>query len=211
MKKLLIKIPTRERGLSWLNDWLEKSTNDQTRFLVSLDNDDTNTLAEAKKINSEKVIFNVGERKTKIEAINRAIGDYINDFDFLLVGADDIQTVAGFDQIIIDAFGQTNKRVLWFSDGIRDDLITISCMTAEYYKKFWYVYHPAYNSLWCDNEFHEVAARDRQIERRPEKIFFHNHYSASKSKFDSLYAHNEKFFQSDKRTYIARKSKRFPI
>lgn len=205
--KLLVKIPSRERGLSWLNHWIEKTRNENTKILISLDDDDRRGMQESRTFTSERVIFHTGRRVDKIEAINRNIDLYANDFDFLLVASDDITTVDGYDDMIIQAFSETKKDVLHYGDGFRTDLITIPVMRMSYYCKFKYVFHPSYKSLWCDNEFQDVAAGN--IQRRSEKIFSHNHPVNVGSRGDALFRHNEKYFQTDKKNYIDRKKRRF--
>lgn len=205
--RLLVKIPTRERGLSWLGHWIENTKNENTKILISIDQDDRKTIQESKKIQSEKVIFCLGKRVSKVDAINRDIEKYYSSFDFLLVASDDITTVENYDNIIIQAFSETKKAVLHYGDGFRTDLITIPVMRMSYYEKFKYVFHPSYKSLWCDNEFQDVAAGN--IQRRNEKIFSHNHPVNVGGRGDNLFRYNEKFFQTDKKNYIERKKRRF--
>lgn len=108
--KLLIKIPTRERGFDWLHSYLDNITNPETRVLLTLDNDDNwqQNLVHfwdlpENYLYQDKVIVREAFSGDKIKAINRDINGLGNDWDILMVGSDDmIPQVKGFDQIIID-------------------------------------------------------------------------------------------------------------
>jgi hypothetical protein len=48
--------------------------------------------------------------------------------------------------------------VLWFNDGYQGNRLNTLCILGKkYYDRFNYIYHPDYISVWCDNEFMDVA------------------------------------------------------
>ena len=100
--------------------------------------------------------------------------------------------------------------VLYFPDGFTD-LNTMCILGKEYYNRFGYIYHPAYKSLWCDNEFQEVAQRLGKEYRSTEILFKHEHPVWSGEKQDQLYQINERFYQEDKRTFEQRKARNFDL
>ncbi|MFK5283673.1 hypothetical protein ACI3PL_29270, partial [Lacticaseibacillus paracasei] len=67
----------------------------------------------------------------------------------------------GFDELLRAYFLQFFRDfdgVLHLPDGkIKHELCTYSIMGRAYFERFGYIYHPDYTSLWCDNEFTEVA------------------------------------------------------
>jgi len=95
--------------------------------------------------------------------------------------------------------------VLWFNDGFQgNNLNTLCILGREYYNRFGYIYHPAYVSLFCDNEFTMVAQKLRRQTYIDRVIIRHAHPIIIKTDYDSLYAHNETFFAKDRDTFISR-------
>jgi hypothetical protein len=73
-----------------------------------------------------------------------------------------IPEFSGYDSALRDNmehyFPDTDG-VLWFNDGFqKHNLNTLCILGRKYYQRFGYIYHPAYKSLWCDNEFTVVAS-----------------------------------------------------
>jgi len=109
--KLVVKIPTRERGLSFVNRYIDNLTNLNTIIWLTLDADewadiDHQQIAEEIGFpNSLNVLYTIGKTESKIHAYNRDI-DLITerfDWDIMMVGSDDMwPEQKGFDQMIID-------------------------------------------------------------------------------------------------------------
>lgn len=246
MNKLLIKIPTRERGLHWVKSYLDNITNPNTRILLTLDKDDLNGdlglelsmfKLEIFTPQIDKIFIKTGESKGKIEAINRDINEFIDDFDVLLVGSDDmIPQVKGFDQIILDDMKATypdGDGCLWYhTEDHQKELFKrhrrqilpssrefyqkwicmLPIMGKAYYKRFNYVYHPSYKSFWCDNEQTEVAVKLNKITYLHKQIIKHTHPSWDASgKDDELYSRNNINWGYDQNNFRKRKSRGFPI
>lgn len=163
---LLVKFPTRSRPVKFFEvlDLYHKylKNPEKTRFAISCDTDDVtmNNPATIDRVLSYKntnIYFS--HNKSKIQAINSNTPS--NGWDILLLASDDmIPQKEGYDEIIRDNMQKHHPDtdgVLWFPDGYRPDLNTLSIMGKKYYDRFGYIYHPAYFSLWCDNEFQEVA------------------------------------------------------
>jgi hypothetical protein len=182
--KLLIKFPTRGRPekffevldmyYSFLSDI------DKTIFQITIDEDDTlmnNNNVIDKLKNYKNLFYNIGISKTKIHAVNRDI--IVGDWDILLLASDDMIPIKnGYDDIIrkymIDKYPDTDG-VLWFNDGNRKDLNTLSILGSKYYQRFNYIYNPDYKSLWADNEFMTVADILNKQTFYDEVIIHHQH------------------------------------
>jgi len=165
--KLLIKFPTRGRKSKFFEvlykyiDLLDDVNN--TYFLIALDKDDKemynqDTIDKLKEIKNLSYFF--GKSENKVSAINRDLKSNDN-WDILLLASDDmIPQIKGYDNVIRDNmtthFPDTDG-VLWFNDGNRKDLNTLSILGKKYYQRFNYIYNPEYKSTWCDNEFTQVA------------------------------------------------------
>ena len=165
--KLLVKFPTRGRKdlfFEVLDKYYEFLDDlDNTIFVVTCDLDDTemNNESVIKKLESYKnLFFYFGDSKTKIEAVNADL-DKHDDYDIILLASDDmIPQIQGYDKIIRDNMNEhypDTDGVLWFYDGYRRDLNTLSILGKKYYDRFNYIYHPSYVSFYADNEFMLVA------------------------------------------------------
>lgn len=211
--KLLIKIPTRSRATEFLKlykTYKALCTHPDTFFSITIDDDDYEI---NKEIYDQVPEIVKGFSRSKIHAINR---DIPIGWDVILLAADDMfPLLHGFDQAIIDrmteAFPDTDG-ALWFNDGhTTDRLNTLPIIGRKYYDRFGYIYHPYYYSLFCDNEFTDVAKKLNKIKYFPEIIIRHEHPDwGGKVPSDALYERNNKFWAADQRTYNVRKLKGFP-
>ncbi len=78
-------------------------------------------------------------------------------------------------------------------------------MGVDYYKRFNYIYHPDYKSLWCDNEFHEVAQRLDRYVYIDTDLYRHNHPANVGGQMDDQYIRTEGFNNQDNATFKRRK------
>jgi hypothetical protein len=168
MKKFLFKFPSRGRPDKFkatLVKHIECLSNEhEYKFIFSFDNDD-------EKMNNDNVknfISNLdinyeiyyGDNKNKIEAINANLEN--QDFDILVLIADDmIPTRKNYDIIISDIFDGAPKGLdstVHFYTARWANLLDIwNIMGKNYYDRFKYIYHPEYKSIFCDNEYTEIA------------------------------------------------------
>ena len=181
---ILVKFPTRSRPqkfLSVLKGYTEKAhDNTNITYLITIDSND---LSMTEKVKDEamkyapNVVFITGISQSKVHACNRDIHHFLS-WDVLILASDDmICQKKGWDVIVEKTM--KNKfpdldGVLYFPDGFTD-LNTMCILGKEYYNRFGYIYHPAYKSLWCDNEFQEVAQRLGKEYRSIEILFKHEH------------------------------------
>jgi hypothetical protein len=217
---ILVKFPTRsrpERFFAALERWRElESGGHQVDYLITLDRDD-------ESMNRPEVLdaltamtnlkFVVGESKSKVDACNRDLdGRY---FEVLVLASDDMMPVLqswdrDVSERMLSAFPDLDG-ALQYSDGRRkDDLMTIPVMGAGLYARWGYVYHPAYQSLFCDNEFTEHAKKLGKFAKVDEILARHDHHLFVRGIKDDLYDRNDRFFRSDGVTFHRRASLGFP-
>ena len=193
-------------------------------IIISLDIDDEsmNNFEVMGKINGYE---NIGATvyKTsigKVNAINRDIDLIPEDTDIVILMSDDmVFTQWGFDDIIrtdMQKYFPDSDGVLHYPDGtpVQDKIITMSIMGYKYFKRFNYIYHPEYTSLWCDLEFTEVAKKLGKYKYLPNThILKHNHsvWSGGKEKYDALMTRNESFYHKDKEVYFKRLANNFDL
>jgi hypothetical protein len=216
--KLLIKFPTRNRPNKFLKtlvryvDYLDDKT---TKIVVTCDNDDITMKDDYIKevvLNYGNVELLSGNHKSKIEAVNADLDKFY--FDIVLLASDDmIPMVKGYDTIIknkmIEHYPDTDG-VLWFNDGYQGNkLNTLSIMGKKYYDRFNYIYSPDYLSVWCDNEFMDVAGILNKQIYFDEVIIKHEHPDWGFGGRDDIHTLNSKHEAHDRMVYTSRKNNNF--
>lgn len=216
--KLLIKFPTRNRPNKFLKtlvryiDYLDDKT---TKIVVTCDNDDVTMKDDYIKeviLNYDNVELLSGNHKSKIEAVNADLDKF--DFDIVLLASDDmIPMVKGYDTIIknkmMEHYPDTDG-VLWFNDGYQGNkLNTLSIMGKKYYDRFNYIYSPDYLSVWCDNEFMDVANILNKQTYFDEVIIKHEHPDWGFGGRDDIHTLNSKHEAHDRMVYTGRKNNNF--
>jgi hypothetical protein len=217
MKKFLFKFPSRgrpEKFKSTLVKHIECLSNEhEYKFIFSFDNDD-------EKMNNDEIkdfIFNLGinyevhygDNKNKIEAINANLEN--QNFDILMLIADDmIPTRKNYDIIISDIFDVAPKGLdstVHFYTARWADLLDIWCiMGKKYYDRFKYIYHPDYKSIFCDNEYTEVATILNSRVFSVESPFYHDYQTG-----DDTEIKNWQFNHEDWALHENRKSKNYDL
>jgi len=219
--KILLKFPVRyrvEKFMKVLTMYRNTCTNPENIILlVSLDSDDTEFSEWV--VNSIYEVFPVtivkrGQSNGKIDAVNRDIEDLKLQWDIVVVASDDMTPqVKGWDVEIIEKMPQDLDHVLFYNDGYCGSKLNTMCILGKtYYERFHYIYHPAYKSLWCDNEFMEVANMLGKQTYYNTCLFRHDHFANNKLlKPDRLMEHNQSWYFQDAQTYQQRKLINFNI
>ena len=173
-------------------------------------------------INEAKKYFHTGEfikglSANKIQAVNRDLTRTKYKWDILLLMSDDmVCQVRNWDNIIRSEMKQYFKDtdgVLWHNDGYTGSKLNTMCILGKkYFSRFNYIYHPEYSSLWCDNEFMEVANKLNKQKYFDKILFKHEHPANLNIGIrDNLLIHNESYFYKDKETYLKRKARNFGL
>lgn len=218
--KILIKFPSRgrpEKLCGTFSKYVEFADDPKNiTFLVSLDDDDitaTNAVKRFMTILHPDTKIVVGPPCGKIGAVNRDM-DQAPDYDILLLASDDMVPIKkGYDTVIREKMAQhypDGDGVLFFNDGFRRDLNTLCILGKKYYERFGYIYHPAYKSEWCDNEFMEVANKLGKQTYFDEVIIKHEHPAWTGASKDKTYLENDKYIGGDQQTFFRRKAEGFP-
>ena len=223
---ILVKFPSRERTdklLTVLKMYADKShAPHNIHYLISVDEDDQGTLSKIDLIDEilrhSKLTIDVAPRTNKIGAINRNVHYVEDDWTILVNGSDDMIPRTNWDKTIRDKMYSLYPDLdgcLWFNDGHQNRISTMVIEGREYYERFNYIYHPDYISVWCDNEYTEVAQSLGKMTYFEQVIFRHESPAWRKDATseiirDALFLKNESYFQVDKETYLRRKEAGFP-
>lgn len=186
---------------------------------VTIDEDDE-LMKKHLESNSYDVFFFKGKSNNKIHAINRDL-DKIEKFewDIIICWSDDMVIFdMDFEKIVSNCFyenGQKNLDLfIHLPDGHRNEnLSTLSIMGRDYYNRFHYIYHPAYESVYCDDEATRVAKILNCYRYFPIFAYDHRHPSNGYSFWDEQYEKNEsaEMYLKDRKTFVERREKNFEL
>lgn len=223
---ILFKLPSRgrpERFFKALDSIVLNLACDYAYHIsCTLDEDDTT-------MNNDEVVSKIaaykntsiswGTSKTKVHAINRGMPPMVVPWDILVNFSDDMRiTVYGFDEIIrqemLQHFSDTDGYLHFPEKDSMAALCVLTICGRKYYGRFGYIYHPAYKSLFCDNEQMEVAKMLGKYVYVPYMIFEHrnpaySHYGEEKD--EMFEAQQQVGWTIDQQTYNRRKEKNFDL
>lgn len=225
---IMVKFTSKARPLKFLNciENIINHASSNVSILCTLDEDDAlmnNEFIRQALINYQNsspqkqfpLQYIYGTSKNKVDAINRDINLATRqDWGIIVNFSDDnLFEINNFDTIIrthmADNFSDTDG-CLHFNDGFTSNLLcTQSIIGRKYFDKFGYIYHPSYASLFCDNEFTEVAQRDNKIKYINQVICRHNHPVNIGGIADEQLKHCDSFWDADQANYNKRKANNF--
>ncbi len=215
---LLIKIPTRGRPdkfFTTLDKFYAKLSGEiPCTFLITCDSDDTtmNNPTVIERLKTYKnLYFYFGEGSSKVDAYNRDIEKHL-DFDIMLAASDDLEplrqnfdkTIFKFMKLVYPDF----SGVLRFEDSKTPHNINqYPIIGKKYYDRFGYIYYPEYVSLYCDDEFVDVAQAFNNELVIKGLLFKHKHPSLVGGEPDDLYKENETtaIIEHDRNLYNSRR------
>lgn len=226
--KILFKFTSRSRPLKFFStlDNIISKIEDKENYVIlcSLDYDDKTMFNKSvlekliPYINNYKVIPVFGYSKNKIDAINRDV-EKIENWDILLNDSDDMTfEVQGFDNIIREKFKQhfpDTDGNIYFNDGfVGDRISTMSIIGRKYFDSKYMnkkIYHPSYISLYCDEEYTDIAKKMNKIVYFNQILYRHNHPSNGVGVADEQLKMTESFYGIDGETYKKRKALNFEL
>jgi hypothetical protein len=218
--QILVKFPTRGRPDNFFRalDLYYAMAADPARLQVqvTLDDDDPQMAAPAVRrrlADHPRLVVTGGSSRNKIHAINRDLP--ADGWDILLLASDDmIPVVKGYDEVIRQRMQEhypDTDGVLWFNDGNRAELNTLSILGRRYYDRFGYIYHPGYRSLYCDKEFTLVAERLGRQTYFDQVIIHHEHPTYGYGNLDAIHHLNDLNKAPDLHLFLRRRARRFDI
>lgn len=193
----------------------EDTENTHFRIICDVDDSSMNNDESKSRLDSiENLSYFFDENTTKIEACNRRSGD--GDYDIIMLASDDmIPQVKGYDTIIVNHMKQyfpDTDGALWYFDGFRRDLCTLSILGRAYYDRFGYIYHPAYKSFYCDDEHTRVGTQLGKLKFINKVLMRHDHPTFRDVKTIAVDETYKKAFSNvdhDKHIYNVRYSNNF--
>lgn len=220
--RILIKYPTRQRPTlcqAQIQRYIQFANHpERLHFILSVDDDDTETLAIQSDLEAlhQNLQVCIGESKGKVDAINRDMPDP-STFDLLLLVSDDmVPEVQGYDDVLEETMQRLypdGDGVLFFNDGYcGPKLNTLVICGSVYYARFGYIYYPRYKSEWCDNEFMQTAyTLGKQTYFEKVLIRHESPYNNHELERDALLERNAAFNDEDKTLYYTRFPREYDI
>jgi glycosyltransferase involved in cell wall biosynthesis len=225
MFKISILHPSRNRairGHACYANWLVRSSGKvEIEWIVSIDDDDSQAEEYRLRFNpfAAKVIQN--KNRSMVDAVNAAAK--VSTGDLLVVVSDDFDCPADWDQGLMAIFNNERDNPYYavhVNDGYSypmgdpsNRLLTLPIVTRHLYSKIGYVYHPAYFSMYADNDLYEVCAKHFRIVDAGHLLFEHLHPSLNKSPEDATFRrqNSAQAYQMGKAIFAQRQSNEFPI
>ena len=202
-----------EKFFKCLDNIQDNSMSENYFVWAKLDTDDPKADEYRKRIDEyPELTVKWGLSEGKIHAINRDLED-LPDFYILCNHSDDmVFTEFGFDDVIRQYCGLDD--FVHFPDGYAEERVcTYSIFGKDYFKRFGYIYHPDYFSVYSDNEQTDVAKILGKHKFVNKRILRHEHPVAGYGKPDALLRRTEaaEFYQKDRQTYLRRKAINFDL
>lgn len=226
--RILLKLPCRERPqklLKRIEEYKALANDKDILYVVNLDNNDqTMNPFLVGRLQALGCQIYWGDSMNKIHAVNRDMERITDEWDILVLASDDMVCVQqGWDSILksemVLHFPDTDG-VLFHWDGDPatkkhsngTGLNTMCIIGRKYFKRFSFIYHPDYKSLFCDNEFTEVADLLKKQHRSDTVLFKHEHYTNTPGhQPDNLMRRTQSFYTQDEMTYNKRKAMNFGL
>lgn len=213
-KRLLVRMPTRSRPVQAL-EVLAKyraMAGAPVAIEVVIDEDDASMLNAPvlRRLHALGCVVTVGNHKSKVQACNAG---RVDEWDILLLASDDmVPVVDGYAARVLDLFEQHWPHLdgaIYQDDGFQHaNLCTLPIIGRRFYEQFGYVYHPEYQSLFCDTEQQRLWSAMGRLVYVDEALIEHRHHVAQKSQNDALYLRNDALWDADQATFNGREARR---
>ena len=186
----------------------------ETQLIVSVDSDDIHKDAYLEFYgdwHDTKVIVN--PNTCVVEATNEAAKHAKG--NILIYASDDFKTPVNWGQSIIELSKNYGPEWLLRVDDclqkITADVLTIPIMSRALYERLGYFFHPAYRSMFVDQDLFWTAKNLGVLKYAEHLKFPHEHYCNGKAVKDETYSRSERNWDAGKALYEQRKRQNFPL
>jgi hypothetical protein len=179
-------------------------------YVLSIDDDDDvagyRALAERRGVR-----LAVNANRSVVEAANAAAR--VATGEVLIVVSDDFGCPVGWDAALAAVLGDRRDAAVLVHDGGEARILTLPIVGRALYERLGYVYHPAYVSLFCDDDLTQTAAALGCLLDARHLIFPHRHYTTGAVAYDATYAkeNSNAAWWHGWRTFEKRRAARFGL
>lgn len=196
-----------ETAIKWI---LSLSLKYKWEYIMSVD--ETDPTLEQYIVNSKTAPYTliINDNKSSIEAMNIAAAK--TQYDLIIAISDDIDCFPNWDEWLITNLQDKEDIVVKTWDGIQNRTLTMPIMDRKYYNRFGYINNPAYQHLFADNEFTEIAhILGKVVDLQDnDHMFRHNHFLVGAEK-DSTYLKNNDSWNQGEQLFNERKQINFGL
>lgn len=221
--KISLIHPTRGRAiksLATISTWLDRAhTPANIEVIVSVDSDDPQLAAYRVQYDpTHRGSYNyklvISDNKSVVEATNKAAA--VATGKIFIYVSDDFECPWNWDIAITEQFQHEGGRPLLVK--VDDCLqkfdvavLTIPIMNRALYETLGYFWHPAYKSMFVDEDLYWTVRKLGGLKFAPGLKFPHNHVSIGKAPMDATYQNSAKNWDSGKAMFATRKAAGFPV
>lgn len=123
-----------------------------------------------------RAVWNTG-RRCYVDGVN--IGAQYATGVLLIVNADDQYPCQDWDFLLAEVFADSGKEVIEVSTGTQQEherkMLAMPVLNRARYDRLGYVFFPAYESMYADNDLCEAAIKDDQLADARHLMFPHKH------------------------------------
>lgn len=197
--------PTQARDT--MRKWLDNAGCD-VEYILSLDDSDR-SLHEYLKTTTTTI----NDNSCVVEATNHAAK--LSTGDVLIYLSDDFECFPDWGRAVLKEFEGCNEpRLVKVNDGYQPfdiKVLTIPIMNRALYERLGYFWHPAYRSMFVDEDLHHTVAKLGALHLAPHLLFEHLHPAAGKAPSDETYKRSANNWHQGKAVFATRKAENFPL
>ncbi len=197
----------------------KSSKKHEVEYFLTLSENDTTIEKYKERIEELKIPLKVVVDKNSnwVSAINSTVP--LMTGEIIIVAADDFIFPDKWDELLYDVIKKNGKFngdfVIAISDVTKNArLLTLPICSMKYYKRMGYMMYHEYESMYADNDFTEVAYRQKRVIEARHLEFKHDHYSrGGKIGFDESYkqSNSRERMQKGKIIFNQRASRNFDL
>ena len=220
--KIKVIYPSRQRphllmGVLW--KWISRASNAGIEFFVSVDTSD-HALTDYKFLVEKQKFGNVtlliGDNKSAVEAINKAAYfidgsvDPKENFLFVVISDDFNEVPEYWDVSLLREVKEKQNFLVKTKDNLQPTLVTLPILDRHYYNSFGYIYNPAYEHMFVDQEMTAVAEMTGRI-IKSDIVIPHNHYTTGRFQKDNISSKNDRTWAQGEQLFNGRLKTNFGL
>lgn len=193
--------------------WMNTASGDhEYEWIVSLSKKDETIEQYYQTFTESNAVIIQSRSNNMVEASNE--GAKVCAGQLIILVSDDMFSPEMWDQRILHKFEMIDgPGLLQVDDGITSKKMTIPIMNREAYAKLGYVYHPAYMSMFADDDLRATALTHKMYYNGTDILIEHRHFSIGKAKYDKTYQseNSRTAWRKGEKIFFERAKLKFPI
>lgn len=175
-----------------MDEWMGRRSGDHAiEYILSIDDDDANIEGYRRLAERHGAQLLIGRNRSLVDATNRAAARATG--DVLIVVSDDFGCPVAWDRGLAAIIGVRRDVAVLVHDGVDGRILTLPILGRDLYRRLGYVYHPAYFSMFADDDLTAtVRALGKLVDARAELTFRHRHHTVRGGvDYDETYARQD--------------------